>query len=69
MAIQKMMNQLQTKNPLMYNLLQQAMQNNANPADLFKQVTKGYSSEQLETLFKEAKQYGITDDVIQQVRY
>jgi hypothetical protein len=42
---------------------------NSNPADLFKQVTRGYSKEQMEQLFNAAKQYGIPEEVIQQVRY
>ena len=53
----------------MYQMYQRARQANSNPADLFKQVTKGYSKEQLEQLFDAAKQYGIPEEVIQQVRY
>ena len=53
----------------MYQVYQQARQTNSNPADLFKQVTKGYSKEQLEQLFDAAKKYGISEEVIQQVRY
>ena len=57
--IGQLMSILQKNNPKMYS----------NPADLFKQVTKGYSKEQLEQLFDAAKRYGIPDEVIQQVRY
>ena len=64
-----MMNRLQKQNPQMYQMLQQARQGGANPVDLFKQVTKGYSPEQMNDLFTQAKQAGITDDVINQVRY
>ena len=60
---------LQKNNPKMYQMYQRARQANSNPADLFKQVTKGYSKEQLEQLFDAAKQYGIPEEVIQQVRY
>lgn len=69
MAIQSMMLKLQKQNPQMYQMVQQAMQNGVNPTDLFKQVTKGYSKEQLDSLFTQAKQYGIQDDTINQVRY
>jgi hypothetical protein len=50
-------------------MYKQARQTNSNPADLFKQVTKGYSKDELEQLFNAAKQYGIPEEVIQQVRY
>ena len=63
------MNQLLQKNPRMYQIVQQARQGNSNPRDLFKQVTKGYTPEQMENLFAQARQYGISDDVINQVRY
>ena len=53
----------------MYQMLQQARQNNANPADLFKQITKGYTPEQMNDFYAQAKQMGFTDDVINQVRY
>lgn len=53
----------------MYQWYQQARQTNSNPADLFKQLTKGYSKEQKEKLFEEARKYGIPEEVIQQVRY
>ena len=69
MAMQSMLNNLQKQNPAMYTMIQQAMQNGVNPTDLFKQVTKGYSKEQLDNLFTQAKQYGISEDTINQVRY
>jgi hypothetical protein len=53
----------------MYKIYEQARQGSTNPVDLFKQITKGYTPEQMEKLFSKAKQYGITDDVIQQVKY
>ena len=53
----------------MFQMYQQARQTNSNPADLFKQITKNYTPEQKEQLFNAAKQYGIPEEVIQQVRY
>ena len=67
--IAQLMSILQKNNPKMYQMYQQARQTNSNPADLFKQITKNYSPEQEEQLFNAAKQYGIPEEVIQQVRY
>jgi hypothetical protein len=52
----------------MFQFLEQARKNNNNPMDLFKQVTKNYSPEQMNSLFEKAKQFGINDDIIQQVQ-
>jgi hypothetical protein len=52
----------------MYNLVQQAYQKNANPSDLIKQIIVNYTPEQKEEFFKQAKQYGISDDVINQFK-
>jgi hypothetical protein len=69
MSVQQMLNNLQRQNPMMYQMVQNAMKNGVNPTDLFRQVTKGYSKEQLDNLFTQAKQYGISEDTINQVRY
>ena len=68
MAIQSMMMQLYQTNPQMYNLAQQAYQRNVNPKDLFAQITYGYTPEQKEELFRQAMQYGIPENVINQFR-
>ena len=52
----------------MFQFLEQARKNNNNPMDLFKQVTKNYSPEQMNSLFQKARQFGINDDVIKQVQ-
>lgn len=52
----------------MFQFLEQARKNNNNPMDLFKQVTKNYSPEQMNSLFQKAKRFGINDDVIKQVQ-
>ena len=69
MAIQGMMNKLQKQNPQMYQMLQQARRNGTNAQDLFKQITKGYTPQQLEEFFSQARQYGFSEDVINQLRY
>ena len=54
--IQMMMNQLQARS------------NGGNPMELFKKVTNGYSSEQMNNLFTKAKQFGVPEDVIEQLQ-
>jgi len=52
----------------MYNLAQQAYQRKINPKDLFNQITYGYTAEQKEELFRQAMQYGIPENIINQFR-
>ena len=63
-----LMNQLKARNPQMFNLLNQAQKNKSNPQELFKEVTKGYKPEQMEKIFNQAKQFGVSDDVINQLK-
>ena len=44
------------------------MQNNTNPMEMFKEITKGYDSKQMENLIKKAESMGFPKDVIEQVR-
>ena len=62
------MNQLKAKNPQMFQIVNQARNSNGNPMDLFKQVTNGYSPEQMNNLFARAKQMGVPDDVLKQLQ-
>jgi len=62
------MNQLKAKNPQMFQVVNQARNSNGNPMDFFKQVTNGYSPEQMNNLFARAKQMGVPDDVLQQLQ-
>lgn len=52
----------------MFQFLEQARKNNNNPMDLFKQVTKNYKPEQIESIFKQARQFGIGDDIINKLK-
>ncbi len=52
----------------MFRLVEQARQNNNNPMDLFKQVTSGYSTEQMDNLFNRARQLGVPDDVLKNIQ-
>ena len=49
-------------------MLNQAMQNQNNPMELFKQVTNGYSNEQINNLLNQAKNMGFPQEVLEQVQ-
>lgn len=58
------MNQLKMKNPQMFQMINQARNNNDNPIELFKQITGNYTPEQLDSFYKRAGQMGIPQDVL-----
>lgn len=62
------MNQLKAKSPQAFQIVNQARNSGGNPMDLFRQITNGYSSEQMNSLFDRAKQFGVPNDVIQQLQ-
>lgn len=62
------MNQLKVKNPQMFQVVEQAKNNNGNPMDLLKQITSDYTPEQMSNLFSRAKQMGIPDNVLEQIQ-
>ena len=63
-----MMNQLQQRNPQMFNTINQLRQNNGDPMRLFKQITNKYTPEQMNSLFNKAKQMGIPTEVIDNLK-
>ena len=44
------------------------MQNNGNPIELFKQITSGYSNEQMDNFFNQAKNMGFDENTINQLK-
>ena len=66
--IMMMMNQIKMKNPQMFQMLEQAQKNQKNPKKLFKEVTKNYKPEQMENIFNRARQFGIGDDIINELK-
>lgn len=52
----------------MFQFLEQAQKNQSNPQELFKQVTKNYKPEQMEQIFEKAKQFGVGEDAINQLK-
>ena len=61
-------NQLQAKNPQAFQILNQAMKNQNNPMELFKQVTGGFNTEQMNNLMTQAKNMGFPPEVLEQVQ-
>ena len=59
---------MKVRNPQMFQFLEQARKNNSNPQEIFKEITKNYKPEQMNNIFKQAKQFGISDDVINQLK-
>ena len=49
-------------------MVEQARKNNSDPMDMFKQITSNYKPEQLNSLFDRAKQLGVPDDYIKELR-
>lgn len=52
----------------MFQFIEQAQKNKSNPQELFKEITKNYKPEQIESIFNRAKQFGIGDDVINKLK-
>ena len=59
---------MKAKNPQMFQMIEQARQNNADPMEMFKEVTKGYSKEQMDSLINQAKNMGFPRDVLDKVQ-
>ena len=55
-------------NPQTFQMINQARQNQNNPMELFKQATANYTPQQLEGIFTRAKQMGLPDEYIEQVK-
>lgn len=64
MIMQMLMNKAKQNNPQVFNLINNSMNNNINPVNLFNQITKGYSQEQKNNIFQIAKQYGVSEEDI-----
>ena len=63
-----LMNQLKAKNPQMFQMVEQARQNQNNPVEIFKQVTRNYTPQQMDNFFNQAKNMGFSDDLINQIK-
>ena len=63
-----LMNQLKAKNPNLFQMIEQARQNQSNPVELFKQITNGRSPEQMEAFYKKAEQMGFPTETINKLK-
>ena len=52
----------------MFQIVEQAQKNNADPMELFKQVTNGYSPEQMQNLMSQARNMGFPEEVLKQIQ-
>lgn len=52
----------------MANQVQELMKNNGNPMSLYQQMIKDKSPEQMEQFYQFARQWGINDEIIQQLQ-
>ncbi len=52
----------------MYQMLEQAQKNQSNPQELFREVTKNYKPEQMDMIFNKARQFGVSDEVINKLK-
>ena len=62
------MNRLQTKNPQGFQAVNTLMQNNGDPRAMLQQLMSNTTPEQKENLLKQAKQYGVPDNILSQVQ-
>ena len=66
--LQMLMNQLKAKNPQMFQMVEQARQNQSNPIEMFKQVTNNYSPEQMNNFYQQIERMGFSPDLIEQLK-
>lgn len=52
----------------MFQMLEQAQKNQSNPTELFREITKGYKPEQIDMIFNKARQFGVSDEVIDKLK-
>jgi hypothetical protein len=60
-------NRLKQSNPQMYEMYKSARQQNINPNDMLKQITRNYDENKLAQFKQQAKQFGISDDLLNQI--
>lgn len=66
--IQMLMTRLQKQNPQGYQVVNEAMQNNGNPQPILQQMMSNATPEQKESLFKQAKQYGVPNNILSKIQ-
>ena len=59
---------MKIKNPQAFRRIEQLMQNQSNPIEIFKQITNGYSNDQMNNFYNQARNMGFSDDLINQLK-
>ena len=59
---------LQNKNPQMFQNISQAMNSGQDPQKLVKQVMGNMNTEQKQNIIRQAKQFGVPDNVLSQIQ-
>jgi len=54
-------------NPQGYQIYKMARQQNANPKDIIKQIVGNFDEATMQRFRQGAKQFGITDDILNQI--
>lgn len=62
------MNQLQSKNPQMFQMINTARNNGANPQDMLKQMVGNVNPQQMQNIMQQAKSMGCPDSVLSQIQ-
>lgn len=62
------MGQLQTKNPQMFQQINNLRNNGGNPQDILKQMMGKASPEQMQQVLTQAKNIGVPEDILSQIQ-
>ena len=62
------MQQIQSQNPQAFQIVNQAMNSGSNPMQLIKQIMGNGSPQQMQDIMTQAKQFGVPDEVLQQMQ-
>lgn len=63
-----MMQMLQSRNPQMFQMINQAKNNGTNPQDMLKQMVGNSNPEQMQNIIQQAKSMGCPDDILNQLQ-
>lgn len=62
------MQQVQSQNPQAFQVVNQAINSGANPMQFMKQFIGNISPQQMQDIMTQAKQFGVPDEVLQQIQ-
>ena len=68
MIMEILMNKLKVQNPQEYKMVSEAIQNNGNPEMMLNQMMTNISPEQKQSLLKQAKNYGVPDNILSKIQ-